>query len=155
MNKAEIIAKKVIETNSANPKHIYRAYPLTAADREKLLRMFPPTHPRVIADHISAQALDRMDMVKEGPAEGEVVGIVDKDGVQSLVVSINGTVETASGTPFHISWSSDPGVKTGGTGQVVRKHGYVKLDKPIPIDLSAGPSISAPLRLMVEPEPDR
>lgn len=147
MSRAETTEKKKIETSSTNPKNVYRAYPLTVADREKLLSMFPPTHPRVIADHISAQALDRMDMVKEGPAEGEVVGIVDKDGVQSLVVSINGTVETASGTPFHISWSSDPGVKTGGTGQVVRKHGYVKLDKPIPLDLSAGPTICAPLRL--------
>lgn len=146
MSEAELAAQKASESKSMNPKSVYRAYPLTAADREKLLRMFPPTHPRVIADHISAQALDRMDMVREGPAEGEVVGIVDKDGVQSLIVSVNGTVETASGTPFHISWSSDPGVKTGGTGQVVRKHGYVKLDMPIPIDLSAGPTISAPLR---------
>ena len=42
MRKAELAAKKANETKSTNPKNVYRAYPLTAADREKLLRMFPP-----------------------------------------------------------------------------------------------------------------
>lgn len=146
---AEVLTKggagKSIEQGApGSPK--YRAYMLTEEDRAKLLRQFPPTHERVIADHISAQSLDSMHLVKEGPAKAEVIGVADAEGVQSLIVSINGSHLTANGTPFHISWSSNPGVKTGGTGAVVKKHGFTKLDKPIPIDLSAGPTYSAPLR---------
>ena len=77
-------AEQKAQEAAKNPKDVYRAYPLVAADREKLLERFPPTHARVIADHISAQSLGDMDKVAEGPAKGEVIGFADGGGIQSL-----------------------------------------------------------------------
>lgn len=128
-----------------NPKEVYRAYVLKDSDRESLLKQFPPSHPRVIADHISAEALDSMDRVVDGPATGKVIGYVDAEGIQSLIVEVNGTHLTSKGTPFHITWSSDPGKRTGSTGALVKRTGFTRLEKPITIDLSDGPAYSAPL----------
>lgn len=130
----------------SNSEPMYRAYPLTPADRQALLKRFPPTHPRVIADHLSAQSLEHMDKVKEGPAKGEVVGVMDADGLQALIVSLNGNTETAGGDLFHISWSAEPGFKTRFAGATIARNGYTKLDRPIPLDLSSGPTIKEPMR---------
>lgn len=124
----------------------YRAYLLTPGDREKLLRLFPPTHDRVIADHLSAQALDAMHLVKDGPATGEVVGIFDHHGMQALVVSVNGAEKTATGSYFHLSWSVDEGVRTRNIGPAIAEYGFDRLAKPIKLDLSAGPNYIAPAR---------
>ena len=124
----------------------YKAYELTRSDRESLLSKFPTTHSRVIADHISAESLNHMDAVKEGAARGEVIGISDDNGMQSLVVTVNGRALTSDGTPFHISWSADPGVSSGRAGILIKENGYRKLSSPIPLDLSAGITINMPLR---------
>lgn len=124
----------------------YRAYLLTPSDREKLLRLFPPTHDRVIADHLSAQAIDAMHLVKDGPATGEVVGVFDHHGMQALVVSVNGAEKTATGSYFHLSWSVDEGVRTRNIGPAIAEYGFDRLAKPIKLDLSAGPNYIAPAR---------
>jgi N12 class adenine-specific DNA methylase len=124
----------------------YRAYLLTPQDREKLMALFPPTHERVIADHLSAQALDAMHLVKEGPAKGEVVGVFDHHGMQALVVKLNGREKTASGSYFHLSWSTDAGVRTRNIGPAITEYGFDRLEKPIPLDLSGGPNYRAPAR---------
>ena len=130
----------------SNPPNLYRAYPLTIQDRQKLLLLFVPTHPVIIADHISAQALSTLHLVKEGPATGEVIGHADHEGLQILVVSVNGDELTGDGTPFHISWSAEQDAKTRQSGAVVKRNGFTRFVQSIPLDLSAGPSYSAALR---------
>lgn len=130
----------------SNPKNVYRAYPLAAADREKLLNRFPPKYARVVADHLTAEGLRSMDKVIEGPATGAVIGESVGGGIQSLIVTVNGNETTTDGTPFHITWSAEPGVSTGTAGEAAKKHGFARLKAPIAIDLSGGPSISSPLR---------
>lgn len=130
----------------SNPKNVYRAYPLAASDREKLLKRFPPKYARVVADHLTAEGLRSMDKVIEGPATGAVIGESVGGGIQSLIVTVNGNETTADGTPFHITWSAEPGVSTGTAGESAKKHGFARLKSPIAIDLSGGPSISSPLR---------
>lgn len=134
------------DVSAPPPAVMYRAYMLTEADRESLLRLFPTSHPRVIADHISAESLNHMHLVKDGPATGEVIGISDSEGMQSLVVRVNGSVLTSAGTPFHISWSAEPGVSTSRAGEIIKKGGYVELASSIKIDISAGATYSALLR---------
>lgn len=144
------VKRSAVRDTYVNPRSTYRAYMLKDADRERLLQMFPPTHPRVIADHISAESLNMMHLVKDGPAKAEVIGYADHEGVQSLIVRVNGKELTGNGTPFHISWSSNPGVKVGGTGNIVRRYGYTKLDKPIPLDFPDGPTYSSPLARSID-----
>lgn len=134
----------------SNPSNLYRAYPLTIQDRQKLLLLFVPTHPVVIADHISAQALSTLHLVKEGAATGEVIGHADHEGLQILVVSVNGVELTGDGTPFHISWSAEQDAKTRESGAVVKRNGFTRFTQSIPLDLSSGPSYSAPLRTRPE-----
>lgn len=131
----------------SNPSNLYRAYPLTTQDRKELLIRFVPTHPVVIADHISAQALSLMHLVKEGAATGEVIGYADHEGLQILLVTVNGVELTGDGTPFHISWSAEHDAKTRESGAVAKRNGFTRLSQTIPLDLSTGPSHSAPLRV--------
>lgn len=53
---------------------------------------------------------------------------------------------TSAGTPFHISWSAEPGVSSGRAGEIIQSAGYLRLASPINIDISAGAIYSAPLR---------
>ena len=131
----------------SNPPNVYRAYPLTDGDRQSLLVRFSPTHPVVIADHVSAQALSTMHLVKEGPAKGYIIGYADHEGIQSLIVSVNEIELTGDDTPFHITWSSEPSAKTKETGDIVKRNGFTRLAEPIPLNLSAGPTQSAALRV--------
>jgi len=139
--------KPILDKESIPPPVVmYRAYLLTETDRENLMRIFPTTHPRVIADHISAESLSHMHLVKEGAATGEVIGLSDSEGMQSLVIKVNDRILTSAGTPFHISWSAEFGVSTSMAGEMILKGGYTILPSPIKLDLTAGASYSAPLR---------
>jgi N12 class adenine-specific DNA methylase len=129
-----------------NKKNIYRAYTLTDQDKAKILKQFPPTHSRVIADHISAEGMRSMDKVKDGPATGEIVGHYDQGGIQALAVRVNGTDITSDGSVFHITVSAESGVSTRNVGDDMRESGYSKLANPMPINLTAGPTFTAPLR---------
>jgi len=139
----ELLPKDV---SAPPPAVMYRAYMLTEADRESLLCLFPTTHQRIIADHISAESLSHMHLVKEGAATGEVIGLSDSEGMQSLVIKVNDRILTSAGTPFHISWSAELGVSTSMAGEMILKGGYTILPAPIKIDLTAGAIYSAPLR---------
>jgi hypothetical protein len=129
-----------------NPKDVYRAYPLTAADRARLLTRFPPRFSRVIADHISAEGLHSMDKVREGAATGQVIGVANGDRYQALVVTIDGRQTTSEGTPFHLSWSVEAGFASGGVGLAIVRDGFEILPMPIDIDLGEGPTLRAQLR---------
>jgi len=129
-----------------NPANVYRAYPLTAADRAILLKQFPPRFSRVIGDHVSAEGLRSMDKVREGPAAGQVVGVANGDKYQALVVTVNGREITSDGTPFHVSWSVDAGFPSGDIGPAIARDGFDRLAEPIDLDLSTGPTISRPLK---------
>jgi hypothetical protein len=74
---------------TGNPKDVYRAYPMTAADRVRLLHQFPPRISRVIADHISAEGLRSMDKVRECAATEQVIGVANRDKYQALVVALS------------------------------------------------------------------
>ena len=90
----------------------YTAYVLSQDTRNTLLSKFPPKYPKFIGSHITYQF-----GVKEGEAELppeatiKVIGYVDsEDGLEALVVSINGTTTRPDGKMFHITWSLDPKV---------------------------------------------
>ena len=83
----------------------YTGWLLPEPDRARLLRQFPPVYHDVIAHHVT------MCMgIKELPAatSGTVVGMADDiDGVQVLVVSIEGSTARPGGGTYHITWSID------------------------------------------------
>jgi hypothetical protein len=83
----------------------YTGWLLPEADRDKLLRLFPPTYHDVIAHHVTLRM--GANEVPE-PTEGVIVGIVDDgNGVQALVVQIDGAINRPDGYTYHITWSVD------------------------------------------------
>lgn len=87
----------------------YTAFKLPQETREALLRQFPPAYPEVKADHIThrVNVSDHDDLFV--PGEILVTGVVDDDnGMQVLVVSVDGETHKPDGRPYHITWSFDP-----------------------------------------------
>lgn len=87
---------------------MYTAYVLTEETREALLELYPPKYDKVIAEHITVDF-----GVPEGTPlpEGDwikVIGEADsKDGLQALVVSVDGAYKRPDGKVYHITWSLD------------------------------------------------
>lgn len=87
----------------------YTAYHLTPDARQQLLAQFPPRYPKVDAEHATYQ----FGVAENTPIPAadtlEVIGRADDgQGIEALIVRVNGKTERPGGLPFHITWSYDP-----------------------------------------------
>jgi hypothetical protein len=111
----------------------FRGWTLSPADRTRLLAQFPPTYPNVVADHVTfagpqGAVLPAIDTVR-------VVGRADDgNGVQALVVEINGTTARPDGSTYHMTWSLAEGRKAQESNDVLRSRGWQQVE-PTPISL--------------------
>ena len=114
---------------------------LHEADREDLLRRFPPRYQDVIAHHVT---------LRGGAGEGDplpvrqpsaVVGRADDGvGLECLVVAIGGSTDRPDGSTYHITWSLDrrAGRQAVQSNDVLRERDWTPLDEPAPIRLKPG-----------------
>ena len=115
-----------------NEREGYLAYPLPDNVRKELLEMFPPQHERVVAHHITYQfgvlpsAINRVPQYLWSPLIW-VVGHQNKEGVEVLVVEVEGAIERSDGKIYHITWSLAPGIKPMQSNLILAQHGYVNL----------------------------
>ena len=110
---------------------------LDEADRAALLARFPPAWPDVIAHHVTL-ASKTADPLPAATA-GQIVGQTnDGEGLQALVVAIDGTTDRPDGSTYHITWSLDQarGRRAIQSNDVLRERGWDRLDAPIPIRLT-------------------
>lgn len=76
------------------------------AMRPTLLKKFPPKYPVVKCDHITIQTarpvhLPRADHI-------DIIGHADSgDGLEAMLVEVDGTTKRSDGSHFHITWSLD------------------------------------------------
>jgi hypothetical protein len=112
---------------------------LDLADREMLLARFTPAWPDVIAHHVTLASMTRDPLpVATG---GDVVGHVDDgEGLQALVVAIEGTTDRPDGGTYHITWSLDraSGREPRQSNTVLAERGWDSLGDPIPVRLIPG-----------------
>ena len=115
----------------------YLAYTLSASSRNDLLHHFKPKYPEVIAGHVTykfpAKSTDPLPPVVH---ESRVVGYEDGDGIEAVVVEINGSTKRPDGGLFHITISLDKskGKKPShSSGMVNKKFTHVS---PITIHLT-------------------
>jgi hypothetical protein len=104
--------------------------------RESLLKRFPPAWSDVVAHHVTLAS--KTDAALPTETAGDVVGHVnDGEGLQALVVAIGGTTDRPDGSTYHITWSLDraAGRTPVQSNDVLREHGWDRLDAPIPIRL--------------------
>lgn len=105
--------------------------------RDLLLRQFPPRYPNVIADHVTLKA-DALQVPLPDPVSSAVVGHADDgDSLECLVVDLDGTTDRPDGSTFHITWSLDraKGREARESNDILKDHGWKKLDEAIPIAL--------------------
>ncbi len=106
---------------------------LDRAEREALLCDHPPRYAKVVADHVT------LDVRKSDPphaVKASIVGHTDDDGVEAMVVIIDGTVDRPDGSTFHITWSLGDGRKARESNDVLKERGWKELDHPVPITLT-------------------
>lgn len=87
---------------------MYTAYVLDGKSRRELVKRFPPKYPELIGHHATVKFGVPKDAPKPRPAKLEVVGYADDgEGLEALVVAVNGKVHRPDGSLYHITWSLD------------------------------------------------
>src|SRR4051812_45324175 len=81
---------------------------LDPGERDALLKEIPAAYPDVLADHVTLIGRAPASARQPTRVDAEVIGSVDDgDGLQALVVEINGSSRRPDGGTYHITWSLD------------------------------------------------
>ena len=106
--------------------------------RPELLERFRPTYQNAIAHHVTLEGGAADDTPLPPPATAEIVGEADDgEGVQALVVELNGTTDRPDGSTYHITWSLAEGRQARESNDVIRDHGWTPVT-PTPVRLKPG-----------------
>ena len=108
----------------------YIGWLLSAEDRASLLKKFEPAYSDVIAHHITFSQDTKLAL--PDVKKFEVVGIADDlNGVQALVIALDGNTARTNGRHYHITWSIDraKGCKPVDSNAVIAAEGWVDVDK--------------------------
>jgi hypothetical protein len=85
----------------------YIAFVLDPESRQKILTQFPPKFSEVYADHITYEfGVPRPENMPEAN-DVKVVGYAETNGIEALVVSVNGDTLRNDGSTYHITMSLD------------------------------------------------
>ena len=111
---------------------------LDSGCRAALLKRFPPAWSDIVADHVTLDPQAAGASSLPDPANAEIVGSVDDgDGVQAMVVAIEGSTARPDGGTYHITWSLDRAKRRRAveSNDVIRRLGWRMLETPVPIRL--------------------
>lgn len=109
---------------------------LNGPERGKLLTLFLPAWPDVIADHVTLRTGGDPGDHLPPPVKAEIVGSVDDGmGLQALVVAVDGTTDRPDGSTYHITWSLDRSRSRMPveSNKVLAERGWDKLEEPVPV----------------------
>jgi len=109
---------------------------LDESDRAELLKQHPPRYAKVVAHHVTL-ATDAEDRDLPPPVRAAIVGRADDgQGVEAMVVSIDGETKRTDGSTFHITWSLGDGRRARESNDVLKECGWSEYDQPIAIAVS-------------------
>jgi hypothetical protein len=109
---------------------------LDRREREQLLRRFPPAYAQPVADHVTLET-ESEDKPLPAPVAARLVGRADDgEGVEAMVVAIDGTTDRPDGSTFHITWSLGPGRRARESNDVLKARGWSDFDAPIPVTVT-------------------
>lgn len=121
------------------PRVGYQAFEISAASRAHLSQAFPPKFPEFIGHHITYKFGVPSDQPLPEATSFRVVGYgCNDEGLEALVVEVDGTTVRPDGKIFHITWSLDreAGFKPVNSNDLVRD-GWTKIPNPINITATA------------------
>ncbi|MBY8826330.1 hypothetical protein [Sphingomonas colocasiae] len=109
---------------------------IEARERAALLAQFAPRYARTVADHVTLHFATGPETPLPEARTGEVVGVADDgQGVQALVVRIDGTTDRGDGSHFHITWSLAEGRAARESNDVIAVSGWRAVEPAIPVTL--------------------
>ncbi|GAB3769547.1 hypothetical protein GCM10028796_34790 [Ramlibacter monticola] len=122
----------------ASPGDSVIGWKLDRAEREALLARFPARHPKAIADHVTLRSRVSEQAGLPPSTVGEIVGRSDDGaGVEAMVLRIDGSTVRPDGGTYHITWSLAEGREARESNDVIRQHGWVAVEPPVPVRLDA------------------
>jgi len=109
----------------------YVAYVLDDQSRNKLAKLFPPKYPEWVGHHTTVEfGVPKDPSLPFGDAaDMQVVGYAEDDGIEALVVAINGETKRPDGKAYHLTWSLDrsKGRKPVDSNNVISQRGFTKV----------------------------
>lgn len=86
----------------------YLAYTLSASSRNDVLHHFKPKYPEVICQHVTYKfPAKSTDELPPEVKEAHVIGYENGDGIEAIVIEINGSTKRPDGKLYHITLSLD------------------------------------------------
>jgi hypothetical protein len=110
---------------------------LDRAQRAELLKRFPPRYADTIADHVTLKTDAKSDPLSD-EVEAAIVGHADdRDSLECMVVTVDGTTDRPDGSTFHITWSLDKakGREARESNDVLKERGWSRFDEAVPVKL--------------------
>jgi hypothetical protein len=111
---------------------------LDPEQRTELLQQFPPRYAEAVADHVTLRSGASPDAPLPEETHGEIVGRADDgEGVEAMVVRIDGTHERPGGGVYHITWSLGPGREARDSNKALASGAWEDFELPMPVRLLA------------------
>jgi len=93
---------------NAKPRSGYQAFEISAESRSRLAAQFAPKFPEFIGHHITYKMGVKSDVPLPEATSFKVVGYAcNEEGIEALVVEVDGTTVREDGKTYHITWSLD------------------------------------------------
>ncbi len=121
---------------------MYTAYVLTEETRDRLTEKFPPTYSKFIGHHVTIDFGVPEDTEIPESADIQVPGKKDSgDGLEALVVAVNGETQRQDGSIYHITWSLEPDKYSPKDSNVLLKNAFFKYKMGMPISIDTEPTL--------------
>lgn len=108
---------------------------LAEDDRERLLQQYPPRFEETVAHHVTLKSEAYDDPLPPEVGAAIVGRADDGQGVEAMIVSIDGTTDRPDGSTYHITWSLGEGRRARESNAVLKERGWEKFAQPIPVKL--------------------
>lgn len=109
---------------------------LPKEERERLLEQFPPRYEETVADHVTLKVGATSETPLPPEVKARIVGRTDDEqGVEAMVVTIDGTTDRPDGSTYHITWSLGPTRRAKESNDVLKERGWQELDHPVSVSL--------------------
>jgi hypothetical protein len=119
----------------ARPGQSVIGWNLDREQRRELLGRFPPRFEQAVADHVTLKARVAGNSALPRPVSAAIVGHADDgNGVEAMVVAIDGGIDRPGGGTYHITWSLGPGRRARESNDVLAS-GQWRAMEPVPVAL--------------------
>jgi hypothetical protein len=109
---------------------------LAQDDRAKLLQRFQPKYDKTVAHHVTLSTGATTSTPLPPEVKAQIVGHIDDDqGVEAMVVAIDGTTDRPDGSTYHITWSLGSVRRARESNDVLKERGWQEIDPPVSITL--------------------